>query len=175
MPSDPSEQFVRSLVASQNSLYAYILTLVPVRETARDLLQDTCVTLWSRSSEFTPGTNFLAWACRVAYFTVLAYKRDRARERTIFADNVLQELAVSGEQQATELDGRTAALDACLKSLPALQRSLILERYNPGMSVAKLAAAKGRSARGLSVTLHRIRQMLMDCVEDRLSTKGTRQ
>jgi RNA polymerase sigma-70 factor (ECF subfamily) len=167
----PSEDFVRNLVAHQESLYAYLLTLVPVRDVARDLLQDTCVKLWSKWDDYLPGSNFLAWACRVAYFTVLAYRRDRARERTIFDNSVLEQLAEIGEEQAAELPRRAVALDECLSALPQQQRKLILERYSADNSVQKLAADGGRSAKGMAVTLHRIRQALMECVEGKLRSE----
>ncbi len=167
----PSEDFVRNLVVHQDSLYAYLLTLVPVRETARDLLQDTCVTLWSKSDDFLPGSNFLAWACRVAYFTVLAYRRDRAREHTVFCSSVIEQLAEVSQRQAEESPRRAVALDDCLHSLTPAQRKLILGRYSPDGSVAKMAADSGRSANGLAVTLHRIRQALIDCVENKLRSQ----
>jgi RNA polymerase sigma-70 factor, ECF subfamily len=163
-----SEAFVRALVAHQDSIYAYLLTLVPTREVARDLLQDTCVKLWSKSDDFVQGSNFLAWACRVAYFTVLAYRRDRARERTVFGNSILEKLAEVSQQQVEESPRRAVALDDCLSTLSPAQRKLILDRYGPDGSVAKLAADSGRSANGLAVTMHRIRQALMDCVENKL-------
>jgi RNA polymerase sigma-70 factor (ECF subfamily) len=167
-----SEEFVRALIAHQNALYAYLLTLVPSREVAMDLLQDTCVKLWSKANDFVPGSNFLAWACRIAYFTVLAYRRDRARERTFFDNSVLEQLAEVSQEQAEKSPRRAVALDECLNTLSPQQRKLILERYGPDGSVARLAADSGRSARGLAVTLHRIRQALLDCVENKLRSEG---
>jgi len=64
----PGEEFIRNLVKHQNSVYGYLLSLVPDADRARDLLQDVSAELWLKSAEFAPGTNFLAWACRVAHF-----------------------------------------------------------------------------------------------------------
>ena len=169
---NPSDEFIRNLIACQVSLYGYLLTLIPNRDVARDLLQDTCVTLWSKRDDFLPGSNFLAWACRVAYFTVLAYRRDRARERIVFDNSLIEQLGEIAREQTAEPVRRAAALEDCLDVLPPHQRKLIMERYSPDGSVAKLAADGGRSAKGLAVTLHRIRQALMVCVESKLQSEA---
>lgn len=166
-----SEEFIRALVLHQDVLYAYLLTIAPNSEVARDLLQDVCVKLWSKSDEFVPGSNFLAWACRVAHFTALAYRRDRARERVVFSDAVMEQLVEVSQRRAEESPRRAIALDDCIKALPPAQRKLILDRYSPDGSVAKLAADHGRSTKGLAVTLHRIRQALMECVENKLRSQ----
>ena len=45
MKSD-SEAFVRLLTEAQGPVYGYLLTLIPDRNRARDLLQETNITLW---------------------------------------------------------------------------------------------------------------------------------
>jgi RNA polymerase sigma-70 factor, ECF subfamily len=167
-----SEELIRNLVQHQNTLYAYILTLLPDTDRARDLLQETSVELWSKADQFVKGTNFLAWACRIAYFKVLAYRRDCGRERLMFSSGLLDTLAVAGEEQAQAGDHRSAALDDCLAALPTKQRELVLDRYGPGGSIKGIAADRGRSPQGLAVTLHRIRQALLDCIEHKLQREG---
>jgi RNA polymerase sigma-70 factor (ECF subfamily) len=165
--------FIENLVQHQNSLYAYILTVLPNTDDARDVLQETALELWSRAEEFRENGNFLAWACRFAYFKVLAFRRDRGRERLLFSDELLTELASAAAAEAALGDPARAALDECLAALPRAQSDLILERYGPGGSVKKMAAERNRSAQGLGVTLHRIRQALMACVQGKLVEKGT--
>ena len=167
-----SAELIRNLVQHQNTLYAYILTLLPDTDRARDVLQETSVELWSKADQFATGTNFLAWACRIAYFKVLAFRRDCGRERLTFNDGLLDTLAAAGAEQAREGDRRSAALDDCLATLPTRQRELVLDRYSPGGSIKAIAAERGRSPQGLAVTLHRIRQALMDCIEHKLQAEG---
>ena len=61
-PKNSQEQFVRNLTDCQPRLYAFILSLLPNRDDASDVLQDTNLVIWRRSAEFTDGTNFVAWA-----------------------------------------------------------------------------------------------------------------
>ena len=69
------DQFVLEIIAAQSRLYAYILSLVLNREKARDILQQTNLVLLEKEREFEWGTNFGAWASRVAYYEVLTDRR----------------------------------------------------------------------------------------------------
>jgi RNA polymerase sigma-70 factor, ECF subfamily len=170
---NPGEQFVRSLIQHQNKIYAYILTLVADTSRAHDLLQETMVELWTNAAKFAPNTDFVAWACRVAYFKVLAYRRDRGREPLLFSSELLETLALACSEEAARGDSRSSALSDCVSALPGPQQRLIMDRYAPGGSVKKLAAKTGRSAQGLAVTLHRIRQSLLDCISAKLQTDAS--
>ena len=72
MKSD-SEEFVRLLTEAQGPVYGYLLTLITDRNRARDLLQETNITIWKKADTFEEGTNFNAWACKIAYFHVLSF------------------------------------------------------------------------------------------------------
>ena len=56
------EQIVQQIAGCQDRLFAYILTLVPRRDVARDILQEANLVLWRRREEFVPGCR----ACRSA-------------------------------------------------------------------------------------------------------------
>ena len=70
-------EFVRRLTGCQPRLYAYIMTLVLDPHEADDVLQQANLVMWEKLDEFLACENFDALACRVAYFQVLAYRRDR--------------------------------------------------------------------------------------------------
>ena len=155
------------------SLYAYILTLLPDRAAAQDVLQETNLTLWHKLVDFEPGTSFLAWGCRVAYFHVLNHRRRMKRDRLIFDDELLNSLAERHVERMEQADQRQHALKTCLEKLPAGQRALIEKRYAPGGSVRELAAAEGKSVGATSQMLYRIREALLNCIQGSLTTKET--
>ncbi len=160
-----SEKFVCLLTENQNPIYAYILTLITDRARARDLLQETNLTLWKKAEDFEEGTNFLAWACRVAYFHVLAFRRKMARDRLVFDDEVLDYLAERQDERIDAVSDRQLALRRCLQKLPKKQQELVKARYEPGGSVKVIAADMNRSVGSISQTLYRIRHALMTCIE----------
>ncbi len=168
-----SEHFIRDLTASQNSLYGYILSLLPDRAAAEDVLQEVNLTAWQKQENFTEGTSFFAWTAKIAYFHVLSHRRKMARDRLVFDDDVLDYLAERQVERAAEVDQRVKALKRCLEKLPANQRELVEQRYAPGGSVQDIAAAAGRKAGAISQSLFRIRGALLKCVEQTVAEGET--
>ena len=174
MNSD-SEEFVRLLTEAQGPVYVYLLTLIPDRSRARDLLQETNITLWKKAATFEEGTNFNAWACKIAYFHVLSFRRKMAREKLVFDDDILDYLAERNDDRLIQdfTKDRNAALKACMQKLSDKQRKLVEERYKPGASVQRIAADQGRTVGAISQTLYRIRHNLMQCIEKTLASMQT--
>ena len=174
MNSD-SEEFVRLLTEAQGPVYGYLMTLIPDRSRARDLLQETNITLWKKAATFEEGTNFIAWACKIAYFHVLSFRRKMAREKLVFDDDILDYLAERNDDRLIQdfTKDRNAALKACMQKLSDKQRKLVEERYKPGASVQRIAADQGRTVGAISQTLYRIRHNLMQCIEKTLASMQT--
>lgn len=159
------ERFVQLLTAHQQTLYAYIRSLLPEADQASDVLQETNLVLWQRAGEFAPDSNFGGWARKVAYYQVLARYRDQRRERLTFDTELVAVLAAEQEQQLARHEERQRALQRCLSKLPEPSRELIRRRYAPGGSVQALARELGRSVGAISQSLYRIRQSLVDCLQ----------
>ncbi len=159
----------------QRRLYAYILTLLPNLADADDVLQDTNAVLLRKREEYTAGTEFGAWACRVAYFEVLALckKRQRERSRVLFADQDLL------DNLADEAEGRFAAadqalltrLERCIKKLSPLHRQLIRLRYGNNLLSDEIAENLVRSASAVRQLLYRIRIRLLKCLQENATTE----
>jgi RNA polymerase sigma-70 factor, ECF subfamily len=169
-----SEKFLALITSSQPSLYAYILSLVPNSQQAEDILQETNLVLWRKAGDYTAGTNFLAWACKVAYFNVLSHRRRFCREKLVFSDELLDYLAERQSECIEDLEQRRHALNQCLEKLPDRQRRIIQSRYQPGASVQRMADAAGMTEGALSQFLYRIRGALLHCIQGRLSTEQQR-
>jgi RNA polymerase sigma-70 factor (ECF subfamily) len=161
----PSDDFIRELTAAQPRLFAFAVTLVGNTDAAADVMQETNVTLCRQWQEYAPGTNFMAWACTVARFKVLEYRRAARREAVIFGGELLDDLASEAEEASHSDSDQAAALAECLGKLQPRQRELIRQRYEDGVTVQALAQSEHRSSRGMAVTLFRLRHWLLDCME----------
>jgi RNA polymerase sigma-70 factor, ECF subfamily len=167
---DPDREFASHLIAHQTRLRIYIRMLVPDRTVAEDILQQTNLVLWEKAGDFEAGTDFSAWASKVAYFEVLAHRQRVGRDRHLFSDEMVSQLAQIYEQSwGAADDERRAALDSCLTKLPRSQRDMLVHRYNLGLGVTQIAGRLGRPAGSVRVTLHRIRAALLECIERKLA------
>jgi RNA polymerase sigma-70 factor, ECF subfamily len=161
-----SDEFVTQVAAAQRPLYAYIRSLVGPWAEPDDILQEVNLVLCRKADEFDGRGKFLTWACRVAYFQVLAHLKQRQRDKHQYVDEaLLTDLAGPLAEQIEQTDARLEALRHCLKQLAPRHRRMITSRYAAGGSVQAVASAEGRTPGSVRVTLHRVRLMLLTCIE----------
>jgi RNA polymerase sigma-70 factor (ECF subfamily) len=167
--NESRKRLLALMTRHQRQIFAYIYTLVPDRHDAEDLLQETSVVICEKFDEFTPGTDFVAWACQIAWWRIRYSRQKFARAKVVFDDEVLAAVAQTAVELRPELDERHEALAGCLQKLPA--RDLVLTRYEPGSGVAEAAKRSGRSMDAAYKALNRLRKVLHDCVTNELAQR----
>lgn len=173
-PPDRVDEFVRLLAQNQRRLYVYVHTLVPNPADTEEVLQNTNLVLWREFGKFETGTNFAAWACRVALNQVLAWRKKRQRDRLQFSDAFLGAVAAEADRSADALEERCRALAGCVEKLPADHREMVRVRYTEGGSIEATAAALHRTVEATYRALSRIRHVLHDCVTRTLERENRR-
>lgn len=166
--SDEVSQFIDALTRSQGRLFAFILTLLPDHAAASDVLQNTNLVLWQKAGQFKPGSDFNAWSSTVAYYEVLAYRKRAAKDRHLFSDAFLEQVAEVAREATLTSEQMSAELTHCLEKLSDLQREMVQKRYAPGGCVAAMARETGKSVGTISQTLYRIRKQLARCMRKAL-------
>ena len=164
-----TERFVQRLIECQPRVYAYVLAMLADADLADEVLSETNLVLWRKADEFVEGTDFGAWACTVARYQVMAARQKLARDRMVFDDDVLASIADAAPDRTVDIDDRRRALRHCLHSLSRDQQQLIHARYAGDGTVRSLARQLGRPAGSISQTLYRLRNLLLTCIERRLS------
>jgi RNA polymerase sigma-70 factor (ECF subfamily) len=162
------DEFIALYAAHESRLRGYVLTLVPRWADAEEICQRCSFVLWKKFEQFEPGTNFYAWACRVALFEVKEFRRKIAKERLIFSDELLESVAGRAIEIQDEFPRRAKALQKCVEELSRNQRELLRLRYDEGRSVGSVARLVNRPIDGVYKALSRIRQALYFCINARL-------
>lgn len=173
-PADASleqqKQLMLLMTQHQRRVFGYIHTLVPQRADAEDILQETSLVIVEKFHEFKPGTDFVAWACQIAWWRVRAARQKFARSKVVFDDDVLDAVAHTASTMQPEVSERHEALSRCLQRLHPRDRELLLTRYEPGARVEEAAERSGRSLEAAYKALARLRKLLFDCVTNQLAT-----
>lgn len=166
------DQFVQLLTQYQPQLRALLEILLIDSNAASDVLQETNMLLWQKAAEYQPDTDFLAWASAVARFKALSYIRDARREKMVFDEHAVNQLATQAEKLMSSFDSRYEALRECLNQLSPRQRQLIQSRYFHDLSIREVAQDSGRTESGVMMSLSRIRRKLFDCIRHRLAQEA---
>jgi RNA polymerase sigma-70 factor (ECF subfamily) len=175
-PGPPSREklFLQLFLQNERRLLAYILTLLPHRADADDVLQEASLVMWDKFDAEQPPHDFAAWGCRIAYFKVLDCYKKSQRSRVRFSQAMLERLAETAIEQADalRLDERRQALADCIQRLGSRDQDLLTRRFAQGATTQSTAAQVGRSVDAVYKALARIRQTLFDCVSKRLDQEG---
>src|ERR1700761_222206 len=158
------DRFLRLFAEHEPAVRIFVRSLTPNRMDASEVMQEVAVVLWKKFGEFEETRDFRKWAFGVARFEALAFLRDRARDRHVFDEELVNRLADDAAGAGQRHEAQREALESCLQKLPAAQRELVLAAYTKGRRMDELAAERGQSAMSLYKILHRTRQALLECV-----------
>jgi RNA polymerase sigma-70 factor (ECF subfamily) len=171
---DPSrtEQFTSLWTTAQPTLAAFIRTLVPDFQQAEEVLQRVAVALVRKFDQYDANRSFPAWAIGVAKFEVLYYRRQRATDKLVFDDELVEKIALSYQDFVEDGDPFREALENCLGDLKGRPRRAIVLRYEKGLESSAIAQRLRISTGAVRMLLCRARKLLRQCVEARLGPLG---
>ena len=169
---DLSEEFILELTQVQQRLFGFLFKRLADREQAREVLQRTNLVLCRKADNYELGTNFKAWAMSVANFEVMAYRKTQVRERLVFSDEVDDMIGSRENEFSSSQKDRISHLSHCLQLMSPQNRQLIEHRYEGENSMKKIAGEIGSTIGSVRVKLHRLRKLLLECIQNRMQEDG---
>ena len=151
---DRHGQYIELLTTHQSRLFTFLYAHVLNMADAEDLYQQVALVLWEKFDQFTPGTDFGAWAIRVADLTIKNFLRGKRRSKVFFSDEVIERIIdYQTAAQPRQVMARTEALQGCLKRLPRSDRELVEQCYGSDTKIKDIAESLGRSGCGVHVAV----------------------
>ena len=162
-----SDEFVLELTQAQQSLLSYIYRRVANRDQAQEVLQQTNLVLCRKADKFELGSNFNAWAVTMARYQILSYRKDVARDRLVFTDEVFAVVDDRDEENLVR-EEHNRILRFCYRKLSKVNQELVKLRYQDGLSLRQAADELNKQVGAVKVQIHRIRLNLKKCVHEQL-------
>ena len=159
-----SEDFAALYSGCHLDLLRYVLTLLPDRHQAEDVVQEVARLLWQKREQYDPARPFWAWVRGFAHLEVLKVLKRQAVRGKYFSTQLIEQLAEERAAQEEQLSAQREALTGCLMKLDLPSRELLRLRYDGQMTMQQVAQQQGKSANAHYLTIHRIRQKLLECV-----------
>jgi RNA polymerase sigma-70 factor, ECF subfamily len=167
-----SEDFAALYSGCHLDLLRYVLTLLPERSQAEDIVQDVARLLWQKREQYDSSRSFGAWARGFAHLEVLKFIRRQSIRGKYFSEQLVEQLAEERIIHENELSAQREALADCLRKLDAPSHELLMLRYGSELTLQQVAEQQGKSANALYLSIHRIRQKLLECVNRTLRLEG---
>ena len=173
MPDQPPsadaayERFLKLFAHHENDLRTFVRSLLPTWHDAEEVVQQSALVIWRKFDQFDPSTPFMKWACVIARFEALAYRRKMARDRLVFREDLFELLADEGAEEIGQRQAEYDALESCLQAMPEKHRRLLTLAYTPGVKVKDLAEQAGSTSAAFYMRLNRLRKDLMRCIESK--------
>lgn len=171
-PQTIDAQFVTLLAQHEPTIRGYLRALLPSAMDVDAVMPEVALVAWRKFQELADHEAFGRWACVIARYEVLRYRRDKARDRFVLDEELLARIAEEGLSEISGREQQMVALERCLDKLSLPRRQLVLGCYTPGSSIREIAARSGQSEEGLYQLLRRIRLKLKDCVETTLNQEA---
>src|SRR3954465_6805551 len=101
--TEARKRLIALITRHQRQVFSYIYVLVHNRSDAEDLLQETSLVICEKFNEFKEGTDFVAWACQIAYWRVRYSRQKYARSKVIFDQDIVDVVAQTAGAMVDEL------------------------------------------------------------------------
>lgn len=161
-------QFLRNV----ERIKGFIFALIPDMALVEDISQEVFIVVTEKAADFTPGTEFMAWARAIARNKVLQQIDTGARRMALLRASAAEKVMERADELERGWDEHRAALKKCLEKVAPKARDVIKLRYLAGLMPQAIAERTKRSVNGVSVALAKARAFLRECVEAALGTQG---
>lgn len=167
MRGDETPTFYEDLIEScQPRLKSFVFSLLGSAEDTNDVLQETNRVLWRKKDQYEEGTNFEAWASKIAFFQVMAHRKRISRDRLVFGADLLHTMADELAEDAP-FAAESEHLEPCVNQLADRQRKAVELFYFEGQNSEQVANHLGIKANAVSQLLFRARENIAKCIKKR--------
>lgn len=166
------EEFTCLFLGQERKVRAFVRRMTVSEEDMDDVIQQVALVAWRKFSDLKAGEDFGLWACVIARYEVLKWRRKQARDRLVFSEQTLNLLADTELENLERRERERKSLDSCLEKLSDNERALVLSVHTPGLSVARIAEETGQQAKRLYRRVSKLRLALLACVETEVAKEA---
>ena len=170
MADDIPDTFIEALTENQLALKSFVRASLGNQADLDDVTQKTNLVLWKKASDWDPATPFLRWAFTVARYEILAYYRDKGREKLVFDEDVVSMMVDESTTVVQETPERLVALRLCLAQLKPEHKQILNARYSSRTPVSQIAALVNKTEDSVKSLMLRLRKKLNQCVTNQLKS-----
>ncbi len=171
---DTTAQFAEVWMKSRHAVSSFVRSIIRDQHDAEDIVQSVAIAAAKNFDKYDTARPFANWVIGIARRQVAQHLRVKYRDRHVFGDQVIAEIANAHEDLASELNDRITALNFCLKKLTERGQKIIEMRYMQNMSPQRIAETVGTSYGAIVNLLYRLRSKLGECIRSQMACEEGR-
>ncbi|MCK5000968.1 MAG: sigma-70 family RNA polymerase sigma factor [Anaerohalosphaera sp.] len=172
MNNRETESFLKLLMPNQKRIFSYIVTLIPNYADAEDVMQEVVNVLLRKYSDYTPNTDFVAWALTITRYKIYEYYKEKKRDQQRLSNETVRFLDKESSTKGPDFDSNLEAVKKCIGKLDAKDYKLIQLRYEMDQNVKSISLRFGRSVQSIYRNLSRVHNILLRCISRHLHQEG---
>ena len=153
------------------AIFGFCVRMVHDDAVANDVCQETFLQAYRDLARFEGRASLRTWLTSIARHRCLdALKHDQRLHKRIESNEqaVAQHIDLNpGPGERIDRTRLVAALEDCVRQLPAAMRATVLERFVTGFTYEELARSLGAAANTLQIRVARALRRLKQCLENR--------
>lgn len=166
--NDPTSQVAVAWVRAQPTVASYINSMVQDFHATEDILQKVALKAVKHYDRYDPERPFIAWALGIARHEVLHYQRSQSRDKMVFSPELMESLSDSFENHSEKAKEIRGAIGECVGKMTDRSKKIFWLRYGKDLSVKSMAKKLDMKPNTVSVSLHKCRLALRECLSKRL-------
>lgn len=154
-----------------NAVFSLILKIIPSREDAEELTQDTFVKAFRKLDGFKGDCSFSTWLYRIAYNTAISASRKKKLVGPAIDEKLIETVAdedVDSLFGGNEKENLLQELELAITKLLPDEQVLLTLYYNENKTMAEMALILGVTADNVKIRLYRTRKKLFVLISQRL-------
>lgn len=167
-----SEELAVYWAQHQPVIAGYINSLIPNFQDADDVLQNVAMVTVKKFDDYDRDKPFVSWAIGIARNMVLKYYSEKKRNQQMLDHRAIQAVSHLYEREFKSIthhhEMTKNALDRCLRQLKGRWKKMLEMYYLRELSPVRIAQQLGITKNNVFVSLHRVRSVLRECVNDQI-------
>jgi len=146
-----------------SSIYSLIVRIIPSKEDAEELTQDTFLKAFRKLDTFKGDCSFSTWLYRIAYNSAVSETRKRKIVFPLLDEKMLESLSDNEMDTVFEKEDDEELLQKMEKAIDLLnveEKTLITLFYYEGQPVAEIARVFEQTMDNIKVKLFRVRKKI---------------
>ena len=169
---DKRQDFSKLWARAYPAVGSYVASLVQDYHAVEDIMGRTSETLISKMDQYDGERPFEFWAVGIARYEILRYRREKARDRLLFGEDILEKIGDKCCEMSREMSSRQWGLQQCLKKISGRAAKALDLRYGDDLRYEAIGNLLGMQTGAVRSMLHRTRETLRQCIDRHMAADG---